>query len=74
MILVEGGWWRRVLIVPAWAAAALWWSGAMGFYPGIHGPDPVTFAYSAPTTAGLLLLLAWGARLRTHNRRGVLTV
>ena len=24
--------------------------------------------------AGLLLLLAWGARLRTHNRRGVLTV
>ena len=57
VILVEGGWWRRVLIVPAWAAAALWWSGAMGFYPGIHGPDPVTFAYSAPTTAGLLLLL-----------------
>jgi hypothetical protein len=24
--------------------------------------------------AGLLLLLAWGARLRTHNRRSVLTV
>ena len=57
VILVEGGWWRRVLIVPAWAAAALWWSGAMGFYPGLQGPDPVTFAYSAPTTAGLLLLL-----------------
>jgi hypothetical protein len=28
----------------------------------------------AGLAAGLLLLLAWGARLRTHNRRGVLTV
>jgi hypothetical protein len=58
-ILVEGGWWRRVLILPAWGSAALWWSVAMGLlpYPRWHGPDPVTFAYSAPTTAGLLLLL-----------------
>ena len=28
----------------------------------------------AGLAAGLLLLLAWGARLRTHNKRGVLTV
>jgi hypothetical protein len=58
-ILVEGGWWRRLLIVPAWGAAALWWSVAMGLlpYPRFLGPDPVTFAYSLPTTAGLLLLL-----------------
>jgi hypothetical protein len=58
-ILVEGGWWRRVLILPAWAAAALWWSVAMGLlpFPRFLGPDPVTFAYSLPTTAGLLLVL-----------------
>jgi hypothetical protein len=58
-ILVEGGWWRRALILPAWGAGALWWAVAMGLlpYPRFHGPDPVTFAYSAPTTAGLLLLL-----------------
>jgi len=58
-ILVEGGWWRRVLIVPAWGAGGLWWSVAMGLlpYPRFDGPDPVTFAYTEPTTAGLLLLL-----------------
>jgi hypothetical protein len=57
VILVEGGWWRRVLILPAWAVAALWWLEAMGFYPGLQGPDPVAFGYSAPSNAGLLLLL-----------------
>jgi hypothetical protein len=58
-ILVEGGWWRRVLILPAWGVAALWWSVAMGLLPYLrfHGPDPVNFAYTEPTTAGLLLLL-----------------
>ncbi|MDP9251154.1 MAG: hypothetical protein M3O78_07275 [Chloroflexota bacterium] len=58
-IVVEGGWWRRALILPAWGAAALWWSVAMGLvpYPRFHGPDPVTFAFTEPTTAGLLLLL-----------------
>jgi hypothetical protein len=59
-IVVEGGWWRRILILPAWGAAFLWWSVAMGllpFDPSYHAPDPVTFAYSLPTTAGLLLLL-----------------
>ena len=59
-ILVEGGWWRRILILPAWGAAFLWWAVAMGllpFDPSYHAPDPVTLAYSLPTTAGLLLLL-----------------
>jgi len=58
-IVVEGGWWRRILILPAWAAAFIWWSVAMGTlpFPRFHGPDPVTFAYSLPVTASLLLLL-----------------
>jgi hypothetical protein len=59
-IVVEGGWWRRILILPAWSAAFLWWSVAMGllpFDPSYHAPDPVTLAYSLPTTAALLLLL-----------------
>jgi hypothetical protein len=58
-ILVEGGWWRRVLMLPAWAAGALWWSIALGLVrqPPFNGPDPVTFAYSLPTMAALLLLL-----------------
>jgi hypothetical protein len=58
-IVVEGGWWRRILILPAWAAALIWWSVAMGLlpFPRFHGPDPVTFAYSLPVTASLLLLL-----------------
>src|SRR5437773_5793902 len=58
-IVTEGGWWRRILIVPAWAAALIWWSVAMGIlpFPRFHGPDPVTFAYSLPVTASLLLLL-----------------
>jgi hypothetical protein len=58
-IVVEGGWWRRILILPAWGAALIWWSVAMGLlpFPRFHGPDPVTFAYSLPVTACLLLLL-----------------
>jgi hypothetical protein len=58
-IVVEGGWWRRILILPAWGAALIWWSVAMGLlpFPRFHGPDPVTFAYSLPVTASLLLLL-----------------
>jgi hypothetical protein len=58
-VVVEGGWWRRILVLPAWAAGILWWAVAMGAlpYPRFRGPDPVTFAYSTPTTAGLLLLL-----------------
>jgi hypothetical protein len=58
-IVVEGGWWRRALILPAWGAGAVWWAVAMGLvpYPRFDGPDPVTLAYSLPSTAGLLLLL-----------------
>lgn len=58
-IAVEGGWWRRILIVPAFAGAGLWWAAALGVlpFPRFSGPDPVTFAYSLPATAGLLVLM-----------------
>jgi hypothetical protein len=58
-IAIEGGWWRRALLVPACAAAVLWWSTALGLlpYPRFHGPDPVSFAYTLPSTAALLVLM-----------------
>jgi hypothetical protein len=58
-IAIEGGWWRRFLVVPSLAAAALWWLIALGVLPfaRFHGPDPVTFAYSLPTQAVLLVLM-----------------
>jgi hypothetical protein len=59
-IAIEGGWWRRALVVVAWAAAGLWWLVALGvlpFVPRFQGPDPVTFAYSLPSTAALLVLM-----------------
>lgn len=58
-IAVEGGWWRRFLVVPALTGAGLWWATALGFlpFPRFTGPDPVTFAYTLPATAGLLVLL-----------------
>jgi hypothetical protein len=58
-IAIEGGWWRRFLLVPSLAAATLWWLMALGVipYPRFQGPDPVTFAYSLPTLAILLLLV-----------------
>jgi len=58
-IAVEGGWWRRILVVPALIGAGLWWAAALGFLPVARfiGPDPVTFAYTLPAAAGLLVLL-----------------
>ena len=58
-IAIEGGWWRRLLVVPAGAAAALWWLTALGVLPlpRFRGPDPITFAYSLPVTAALLVLM-----------------
>jgi hypothetical protein len=58
-IAVEGGWWRRFLVVPSLAAAALWWLMALGVlpFPRFSGPDPITFAYSLPTQAILLVLM-----------------
>ncbi len=58
-IAIEGGWWRRALLVPAYAAAALWWLTALGVlpYPRFHGPDPIAFAYDLPSTAALLVLM-----------------
>lgn len=58
-IAIEGGWWRRFLVLPSVVAAALWWATALGIlpFPRFHGPDPVTFAYSLPVAAVLLLLM-----------------
>jgi len=58
-IAVEGGWWRRFLVVPALAGAGLWWAAALGVlpFPRFTGPDPVTLAYSLPETAVLLVLM-----------------
>lgn len=58
-IAIQGGWWRRALVLPAVAAGALWWSMALGLlpYPRFQGPDPVTFAYSLPVQATLLVLM-----------------
>jgi hypothetical protein len=58
-IAIEGGWWRRALIISALAAAAAWWLTALGAlpFPRFHGPDPITFAYSLPSAAALLLLM-----------------
>ena len=58
-IAIDGGWWRRFLALSGVAAAALWWSIALGLlrFPGFQGPDPVEFAFSLPATAALLVLM-----------------
>jgi hypothetical protein len=61
-IAIEGGWWRRFLVVPSLAAGVLWWAIGLGVlpYPRFVGPDPVTIAYSNPTQAVLLVLMPAG--------------
>jgi len=58
-IAIEGGWWRRALVVPSLAAAGLWWLTALGVlpFPQFRGPDPVGFGYDLPTAAILLVLM-----------------
>jgi hypothetical protein len=59
-IAIEGGWWRRALVPPAWAAGALWWvtaHGVLPLVPRFQGPDPVTIAYTLPVTVTLLVLM-----------------
>ena len=58
-IAIEGGWWRRALVVPACAAGAAWWLTALGVlpFPRFQGPDPIGFAYDMPTAAILLVLM-----------------
>lgn len=58
-ITIQGGWWRRIVVVPSFGAGLLWWSFALGVlpYPRFVGPDPVTFAYSLPATAALFVLM-----------------
>lgn len=58
-IVIEGGWWRRFLVLPSMLAAGLWWVLALGVlpYPRFRGPDPIGFAYDLPTQATLLVLM-----------------
>lgn len=58
-IAIEGGWWRRFLILPSVVAAAAWWATGLGLlpFPDFRGPDPVAFASSLPVAAALLLLM-----------------
>jgi len=61
-IVIEGGWWRRFLILPSAIAAFLWWGTTLGLlpFPQFEGPDPVAFAYRLPVAASLLLLMPAG--------------
>ncbi len=65
-ILIEGGWWRRLLVAPSAVAAVLWWGIGLGLvaYPDFRGPDPVGFAHGLPVATALLILMP-GALLAT---------
>jgi hypothetical protein len=61
---IGGGWIRRVISAGAVGLAAIWWvlaflgQGGGAYCPICEpaGPDPVTFAYSLPGLAALLLV------------------
>jgi hypothetical protein len=67
--LTAGPQWQRLLVPPAAVAVALWWFTAVamssmravpcpiGDRCPVPGPDPWAFAYSAPQTVALLLIL-----------------
>jgi hypothetical protein len=59
LALIRGDWLRRLLVVPTVLAPLAWWATGLGLipFPRFAGPDPVTFAYSLPETAALMLLL-----------------
>jgi hypothetical protein len=66
-VLWLGGWWRRLLAIPALLAVAFWWLlgivGLPGGGPCLPSPcppqpiDPWAVAYSAPEEAFLFLIL-----------------
>ncbi|HSM38628.1 MAG TPA: hypothetical protein VK838_04780 [Candidatus Limnocylindrales bacterium] len=58
-VLARGDWVRWLLLLPVAAAPVLWWLLALGVlpFPRYQPVDPVTFAYSLPETAALLLIL-----------------
>ena len=58
-IASDGDWLRRLLAIVVVLVPAAWWATAMGVipFPRYQAPDPVTFAYSLPETAALMLIL-----------------
>ncbi|MGH2394218.1 MAG: hypothetical protein ACRDGH_12130, partial [Candidatus Limnocylindria bacterium] len=57
--LIRGDWVRRVLLVPVLAMPILWWLTILGVipFPRYQPVDPVTFAYSLPTAAAVMLIV-----------------
>ena len=58
-IIVHGDWLRRLLAIVVVLVPLAWWATAFGVipFPRYRAPDPVTFAYSLPETAALMLIL-----------------
>jgi hypothetical protein len=59
LVMLRGDWLRRLLTLPLLVVPALWWLLALGAvpYPRFVGPDPVSFAYSLPQQAAIMLLV-----------------
>jgi hypothetical protein len=64
-VMVEGGWVRRIVVVPPLIVVGLWWllATAMSTMRAVPcndcpapAPDPWAYAYSAPQTALLFLI------------------
>lgn len=59
LVMLRGDWLRRLLVVAVLVVPTLWWLMALGVLPvpRFRGPDPVTFAYSLPQQAAIMLLV-----------------
>jgi hypothetical protein len=59
LVMLRGDWLRRLLTLPLLVVPVLWWLLALGALPSPRfvGPDPVTFAYSLPQQAAIMLLI-----------------
>jgi hypothetical protein len=59
LVILRGDWLRRLLSLAVLAVPVTWWLVALGAvpFPRFTGPDPVTFAYSLPQQAAIMLLI-----------------